>query len=96
MTRVEFVLLADGAQNDAIVEQAFSIARNATANGVADRITVLRNGRVTGSADPKTATQQSLANLMVGRDVVFQVERFVSIGQDPFARTVDIRKSTPR
>ncbi|MCP3911163.1 MAG: ABC transporter ATP-binding protein [Actinomycetia bacterium] len=42
---------------------------------VADRITVLRNGRVTGSADPKTATQQSLANLMVGRDVVFQVEK---------------------
>lgn len=42
---------------------------------VADRITVLRNGRVVGTADPATATQQSLANLMVGRDVVFQVEK---------------------
>ena len=42
---------------------------------VADRITVLRNGKVAGTADPKTATQQSLANLMVGRDVVFQVEK---------------------
>lgn len=42
---------------------------------VADRITVLRGGRVAGTADPKTATQQSLANLMVGRDVVFQVEK---------------------
>ena len=42
---------------------------------VADRITVLRNGRVTGSADPKQSTQQSLANLMVGRDVVFQVDK---------------------
>jgi simple sugar transport system ATP-binding protein len=42
---------------------------------VADRITVLRNGRVVGSADPATATEQSLANLMVGRDVVFQVEK---------------------
>ena len=42
---------------------------------VADRITVLRNGRVAGTADPETATQQSLANLMVGRDVVFQVEK---------------------
>ncbi len=42
---------------------------------VADQITVLRNGRVVGTADPKTATQQSLANLMVGRDVVFQVEK---------------------
>ncbi len=42
---------------------------------VADRITVLRNGRIAGIADPATATQQSLANLMVGRDVVFQVEK---------------------
>ncbi len=42
---------------------------------VADRITVLRGGRVAGTADPTTATQQSLANLMVGRDVVFQVEK---------------------
>ena len=42
---------------------------------VADRITVLRNGRVAGTADPDTATQQSLANLMVGRDVVFQVQK---------------------
>ncbi len=42
---------------------------------VADRITVLRDGKVAGTADPKTATQQSLANLMVGRDVVFQVEK---------------------
>jgi simple sugar transport system ATP-binding protein len=42
---------------------------------VADRITVLRNGRVVGTADPATATTQSLANLMVGRDVVFEVEK---------------------
>jgi simple sugar transport system ATP-binding protein len=42
---------------------------------VADRITVLRNGRVAGTADPAEATQQSLANLMVGRDVVFRVEK---------------------
>lgn len=42
---------------------------------VADRITVLRGGRVAGEADPTTATPQSLANLMVGRDVVFRVEK---------------------
>ena len=42
---------------------------------VADRISVLRGGRLVGSADPSEATQQSLANLMVGRDVVFQVEK---------------------
>ena len=36
---------------------------------VADDIVVLRRGRVAGKADPKTATRQQLANLMVGRDV---------------------------
>ena len=36
---------------------------------VADDIVVLRRGRVAGTADPKTATRQQLANLMVGRDV---------------------------
>ena len=42
---------------------------------VADRITVLRSGRVVGTADPRESTQQSLANMMVGRDVEFQVEK---------------------
>ncbi len=42
---------------------------------VADRITVLRAGRVVGSTTAEGTTQQSLANLMVGRDVVFQVEK---------------------
>jgi general nucleoside transport system ATP-binding protein len=36
---------------------------------VADQIVVLRRGRVAGTADPKTATRQDLANMMVGRDV---------------------------
>ncbi|MCL4168651.1 UNVERIFIED_CONTAM: hypothetical protein GTU68_065938, partial [Idotea baltica] len=42
---------------------------------VADRITVMRGGVVAGSADPATSTQQSLANLMVGRDVSFEVDK---------------------
>lgn len=42
---------------------------------VADRITVIRHGKVAGTADPSSSTQQSLANLMVGRDVVFQVDK---------------------
>jgi simple sugar transport system ATP-binding protein len=42
---------------------------------VADRITVLRNGKVVGDADPKQATQQSLATLMVGRDVSFTIDK---------------------
>ncbi|MDH3705039.1 MAG: ABC transporter ATP-binding protein, partial [Acidimicrobiia bacterium] len=50
---------------------------------VADRITVLRNGKMAGTADPATATQQSLANLMVGRDVVFQVDKGLAQPAEP-------------
>ena len=42
---------------------------------VANTITVLRGGRVTGTADPATATERGLASLMVGRDVTFEVEK---------------------
>ena len=42
---------------------------------VADRIVVLRDGRVAGEADPKTATQASLAAMMVGREVILTVEK---------------------
>jgi simple sugar transport system ATP-binding protein len=42
---------------------------------VADRILVLRGGRVAGTADPKTSTEASLAELMVGRKVILQVEK---------------------
>ncbi|HYO44351.1 MAG TPA: ABC transporter ATP-binding protein [Candidatus Limnocylindrales bacterium] len=40
---------------------------------VADRITVLRRGRVAGSVVPREATREILANLMVGRDVELKV-----------------------
>lgn len=36
---------------------------------IADRINVLRLGKVVGAADPKTATEPELASLMVGRNV---------------------------
>lgn len=42
---------------------------------VADRIAVLRGGKVVGEAAPKTATQESLASMMVGRDVILTVEK---------------------
>jgi simple sugar transport system ATP-binding protein len=42
---------------------------------VADRIAVLRGGRVVGEANPKTATQASLAAMMVGREVILTVEK---------------------
>ena len=42
---------------------------------VSDRIAVLRGGRVAGTADPKTSTEASLAELMVGRKVILQVDK---------------------
>ena len=42
---------------------------------VADRINVLRAGKVVGEGDPKTATDAELAEMMVGRMVRFKVEK---------------------
>jgi simple sugar transport system ATP-binding protein len=42
---------------------------------VADRIMVLRGGKMMGEADPKVATQESLAAMMVGREVILTVDK---------------------
>lgn len=42
---------------------------------VADRITVMRAGRVVGSANPKESNEQKLASLMVGREVILTVQK---------------------
>lgn len=42
---------------------------------ICDDVVVLRRGKVAGQADPKTSTTQSLASLMVGRDVILEVEK---------------------
>ncbi len=42
---------------------------------IADRITVLRQGKVAGTADPRTASEAELASLMVGRSVLLQVAK---------------------
>jgi simple sugar transport system ATP-binding protein len=42
---------------------------------VADRISVLRDGKIVGESNPKTATDAELAEMMVGRSVRFDVEK---------------------
>ncbi len=42
---------------------------------IADRITVIRRGRVVGEADPRTATEEDLAEMMVGREVSLTVDK---------------------
>jgi general nucleoside transport system ATP-binding protein len=71
-------------------EELFAIIRGLAATGttiifithklsevleVADRITVLRRGRVAGTVLPSETTREQLANLMVGRDVALWVAK---------------------
>jgi simple sugar transport system ATP-binding protein len=42
---------------------------------ISDRVTVLRDGRVVGAVETKQTTEQELARLMVGRDVITHWER---------------------
>jgi len=42
---------------------------------ISDRVTVLRRGKVVNRIETKDATEKSLAREMVGRDVIFRVER---------------------
>jgi simple sugar transport system ATP-binding protein len=42
---------------------------------VADRITVLRNGHVVGMTTPDQASRESLAEMMVGREVILTVDK---------------------
>lgn len=72
------------------VEELFTVMRGLTAQGksiifithklkevlaIADNVIVMRNGRVAGEADPKSATEESLAAMMVGRDVILKVDK---------------------
>ena len=87
-------------------EELFEIIRSLTATGttiifithklnevleVADQIVVLRRGRVAGTADPKTATRQELANMMVGRDVELIVAKGPANPGDVVLRVHDLR-----
>jgi len=48
--------------------------------GMCDRITVLRKGNVIGTVDAKDTSERELAEMMVGRDVVFTVHRSEATG----------------
>jgi len=71
-------------------DELFKVMRNLTDRGVsiifithklrevlavADRIGVLRRGKMVGTASPEGADESSLASLMVGREVILQVEK---------------------
>lgn len=58
---------------------------------VADRITVLRRGRVEGTTTPKESTEQQLASMMVGRDVRLEVEKGPAKPAAPVLQLEDLR-----
>ncbi|HAV78208.1 MAG TPA: heme ABC transporter ATP-binding protein [Anaerolineae bacterium] len=58
---------------------------------VADRITVMRAGQVVGTAKPKESTEQSLAEMMVGREVILTVTKKPSKPAEEVLRVEDLR-----
>ena len=57
---------------------------------VADRITVLRQGRVVGSTTPAETSEQQLAEMMVGRAVQLVVDREPAEPADPVLSVTDL------
>jgi simple sugar transport system ATP-binding protein len=58
---------------------------------VADRVVVLRNGKLVGTTTPKESGESQLAQLMVGREVVLQVEKTVAAPKAPALIVKDLR-----
>jgi general nucleoside transport system ATP-binding protein len=62
---------------------------------IADRISVLRRGRIVGTADPRTASEQDLANLMVGRPVELVVDKAPARARDVVLDVRDLHVQAP-
>ncbi|HSL25618.1 MAG TPA: ABC transporter ATP-binding protein [Acidimicrobiia bacterium] len=58
--------------------------------GIADRIVVMRNGRKVAEVLPSEATEEKLAELMVGRPVMLEVEKGPAQPGDPILAVDDL------
>ena len=63
---------------------------------IADRITVIRRGKVVGSRIPSETNEEDLAELMVGRDVQLTVERGTSTPGEVMLKAEDLRVADDR
>jgi simple sugar transport system ATP-binding protein len=63
---------------------------------IADRITVIRRGKVVGTRVPSETNEEDLAELMVGRDVQLTVDRGTSAPADVMLRAEDLRVTDDR
>jgi len=57
---------------------------------IADRVTVLRRGKVVGTEPTKGATEESLARLMVGRNVLLRIDKTAAQVGEPLLRVRDL------
>ncbi|HEX5801052.1 MAG TPA: ABC transporter ATP-binding protein [Gaiellaceae bacterium] len=57
---------------------------------IADRVTVLRRGKRVETLSTEGATEEQLARLMVGREVLLQVDKGVSTPGEPLLRVEDL------
>ena len=57
---------------------------------IADRIAVLRRGKVVGEVDPKTATESQIAEMMVGRPVELTVQKNSASAGDVVLKVTDL------
>jgi len=62
----------------------------------ADKITVIRGGKVVGTTDPKTTNMNELASMMVGRDVNLTVEIGEAKPTEPILEVTDLKVLDPR
>jgi simple sugar transport system ATP-binding protein len=58
---------------------------------IADRITVLRRGRAVGETTPSATTKAKLAEMMVGRPVLFRLDKPVVEMGEPVLRVEELR-----
>ncbi len=63
---------------------------------IADRVTVLRRGKKVGTVETEGATEASLAKLMVGRDVLFRVEKDEAAAGDRLLEIEDLEVEDDR
>lgn len=62
----------------------------------ADKITVIRGGKVVGTTDPQTSSMNDLANMMVGREVKLEVEKEKQKSGDVVLEVRDLKVLDPR
>lgn len=63
---------------------------------ISDRVTVMRKGRIMGILETKKTTMEEIAKLMVGREVLFQVEKEESHSKDVVLELNNIKTLSDR